>query len=129
MAKQHGGKQLRNDPEWQMLNTVQGSRIPEVVFDRLDLSRIDREQLPRYIDELRKGEAEVRRLRYRLEAFLDDSERHCPVCDTAVTGRADQVYCGATCRQRARRAVVTSPHFDDFQPEMVPRVTTAGPAS
>ena len=99
------GPQLRNDPDRQLLNVVQGAGVHEVVFDRLDLSRLDREQLPRCVEELRRAETEVRRLRGRIEAFLADSERRCPVCDTAVTGRADQVYCGATCRQRARRGL------------------------
>ena len=69
-----------------------------------DLSRVDREQLPWMIDHLREAEADVRRLRKRLEAELGGTDRSCPVCGDAVTGRADQVYCGPTCRQRARRA-------------------------
>jgi hypothetical protein len=72
----------------------------------LDPSRLDREQLPWWIENLKEAEANIRRLRGRLEAILDGSERRCPVCDTAVTGRADQLYCGATCRQRARRAQI-----------------------
>ncbi len=98
------GKQLRNDPDELMRGVVQGAGISEVFFGRLDLSRLDRERLPWCIEELRKGEAEVRRFRGRIEAFLADSERHCPACGAVVTGRADRRYCGATCRQRARRA-------------------------
>lgn len=68
-----------------------------------EASRIDREQIPGMVAHLREAEANTRRLRGQLEALLNDSDRRCPVCDVAVTGRADQVYCGATCRQRARR--------------------------
>ena len=70
-----------------------------------DLSRVDREQLASMVEHLREAEASTRDLRRRLEGLLDDEARLCPECGTSVTGRADAVYCGARCRQRARRAL------------------------
>jgi len=86
-----------------MLNVVMGANIGSDVLDFIDLSQLDREQFPHWIGELKQAETSARRLRGQLEAFYADTGRRCPVCDTAVTGRSDQVYCGATCRQRARR--------------------------
>ena len=79
---------------------------PGDVREHIPLSQLDREQFPWWIDALREAEASIRRLRGQLEAVLADDGRRCPVCDAAVTGRADRRYCGATCRQRARRATV-----------------------
>ncbi len=70
----------------------------------LDASRLDREHLAGWVAHLQEAEANTRRLRRQLEALESGAARTCPECDTAVTGRADQVYCGATCRQRARRS-------------------------
>ncbi len=70
----------------------------------IDPSRLERERLAEWINHLREAEANTRRLRRHLEALDSDAARTCPECGTAVTGRADQVFCGATCRQRARRA-------------------------
>jgi len=83
-----------------IVDGLDGTRMS---IDVIDYEAVDREQMPRWIDGLRQAESSLRRLRTQLEAILTDSERRCPVCDTAVTGRADQVYCGATCRQRAHR--------------------------
>ena len=69
-----------------------------------DLTRLSRETLDSAISGLRRAETSARRLRGQLEAVRLGNGRTCPVCDKAVTGRADQKFCGATCRQRARRA-------------------------
>ena len=61
------------------------------------------DELDSWIQTLRSAETDLRYFRQRLEALQDGIERTCPVCSTAVTGRSDRVYCGATCRQRARR--------------------------
>ena len=58
-----------------------------------------------WIEELRNAETSVRLLRKRLEALRDGTApRVCPGCGKPVTGRADAVYCGTTCRVRAHRA-------------------------
>lgn len=66
-------------------------------------SNLDRAQMPEWIEQLREAETNVRLLRHQILALLSGEERHCPICDKAVTGKANRVYCGATCRQRARR--------------------------
>jgi len=94
----------RNDPNARMTDTVMTAGVLPDAAIHLELSRLDREQMPWWIEALREAETNIRRLRGQLEAVLTNEDRHCPVCGTAVTGRADQVYCGAACRQRARRA-------------------------
>jgi hypothetical protein len=56
------------------------------------------------IGHLREAEASLRRFRKRLEALRDgDPPRLCPGCGAPVTGRADAVYSGTSCRVRAHR--------------------------
>ena len=99
----HREEQLRNDPDQRMLNVVTMAVLDDV-SQRIDLSELDREQLPFYIGELKRAETVARQLRRQLEALLSGSDRRCPVCDEVVTGRTDRVHCGATCRQRSVRA-------------------------
>jgi hypothetical protein len=87
-----------------MTNLVTSAGIGRGIEQHVDLSRLDREQIPRWIDTLREAEANIRHLRGQLTAILQNSGRSCPVCDTAVTGPVDGTYRSATCRQRARRA-------------------------
>ncbi|MGD8214051.1 hypothetical protein [Aestuariimicrobium sp. Y1814] len=55
--------------------------------------------------ELRTGEAELRKLRQRLDALQGgEPARACPVCGKSVTGRSDAVYCSTACRVNAHRA-------------------------
>lgn len=100
-------KRLKDDHTGWMQDIVMS--YPDVLrwsdAARCDLSRLDREQIPWWVDHLRRAEASARLLRGQLEALAEGLDRRCPVCDVAVTGRADQVYCGARCRQSARRAV------------------------
>jgi hypothetical protein len=72
-------------------------------LDAVDLSRVKRQQLPWMIQALRVTETHARELRRALEGTLARDRRTCPVCDTAVTGRSDRVYCSARCRTRAHR--------------------------
>ncbi len=92
----------RHDVNQRMLDSVMS--LDPGPDPHVDLSRLDRERFPEWIAVLRSAEANTRALRHRLEDAFVGTERHCPVCDVAVTGRADRVYCSATCRQRARRA-------------------------
>ena len=69
-----------------------------------DLSRIDREQISQMVAHLQGAERTVRDLRRHLEAARDHREvQRCAECGRSVTGRAEKKYCGATCRQRAKR--------------------------
>lgn len=95
-------KILRNDPNRRMDN-VAGSRVGLDLFPEQDYAKLDPTFLPVWIDQLRDAEAAARRLRGRLESMLSEDRRSCPVCTGIVTGRADRVYCGSTCRQRHRR--------------------------
>jgi hypothetical protein len=63
-------------------------------------------QLEEGIARLREAETAARKGRKRLEALLHGTGRHCPQCGNPVTGRADAVYCGTTCRVAAHRGQV-----------------------
>ena len=76
---------------------------PNTYLAEVDWGALDRSEVPVWIEQLRDAERDLRQLRRRLES-LDAGDRRCPGCGQAVAGRADRVYCGATCRQRARRA-------------------------
>ena len=93
---------LRLDPDRRMDNVV---RMAAASFPEADFGRLDPAKLPFWIAALREAEASTRLLRKRLESLAEGSTRTCPVCSCDVVGRADRVYCGSTCRQRARRAV------------------------
>ena len=59
---------------------------------------------PWMVDELRKGEAAVRRLRRQLEQRLaGEKPRGCARCGHPVTGRPDRKYCSDRCRQAAHQ--------------------------
>lgn len=73
-------------------------------FPESDYGKLDRATIPEWANRLRASEASIRHFRRRLEAVLTEDGRRCLVCDKAVTGRPDQVYCGGTCRQRAYRS-------------------------
>ena len=94
----------RRDPNGRMMDIVLSAGVGSDVPEHIDLSQLDREQFPGWIAALKQAEQDTKRLRKHLEGVLAESGRVCPVCDTAVTGRADQIYCGARCRQQARRA-------------------------
>jgi hypothetical protein len=83
---------------------IYGLEATRTSIGLIQYDQLDREQMPQWITSMRTAEGVLRRHRERLEATLAQSDRRCPVCDTAVTGRTDRVYCGATCRQRARRS-------------------------
>lgn len=104
---------LKDDHTGRMTRLVLAAGAAEPVSDDdpnpIDLSRLDREQLPWWIDHLKQAEASTRQLRRQLESLLAGDSRLCPVCDRAVTGRQDRIYCGAACRQRARRTALAAP--------------------
>ncbi len=79
------------------------SNLVTTYLDEVQWDTLDRSQLPLWIDLLREGEQGLRQLRLRLEALDAGQDRRCAVCGEPITGRADRAYCGATCRQRARR--------------------------
>jgi hypothetical protein len=97
-------KPLRYDPAARMTLTVQGTDVsgwPESEIAKL----AGNADLAWWIAELRAGETSARLLRKRLEALRDGvTPKACPGCGEPVTGRADAVYCGTTCRVRAHRA-------------------------
>jgi hypothetical protein len=86
-------------------------------IELIKYDELDREQMPEWITSMRTAEGVLRRHRERLEATLAQSDRRCLVCDTAVT---DRVYCGATCRQRARRAATLKQNAADLSLNAVP---------
>lgn len=90
----------KNDPELRVLEAVQHTRV---WFPEKDIQALDRRGLDYLIAELRKGEADVRRFRKRLEALQAEVDRPCPECGRQVVGRADAVYCTSECRVRAHR--------------------------
>lgn len=94
---------LKTDLNLRMETIVLSAGVGQDIEEHIDLSRLDREQFGWWIAALREAEADIRHLRRRLEDERDATSRRCLVCDIAVTGRADRVYCSATCRQRARR--------------------------
>jgi ferredoxin len=91
---------LKNDPDRRMLAVVQNTRA---FFPEKDIQALDRRNLDHWIAELRKGEADVRRLRIRLEALQAEVDRPCRLCGRPVAGRADAIYCTSECRVRAHR--------------------------
>lgn len=95
---------LRNDPDRRMNNVVMMARSCDVPI--ADLDKLDRRQLPFWIEALREAEASTRLLRRRLESMVEGTSRTCPICSRDVVGRADRTYCGATCRKRAGRAAL-----------------------
>jgi len=105
---------LKDDVDGRIRHIIRSSMGGGDLGDEIDLSawwdltRLSSETLDWAIPALRVAETRARRLRGQLEAVRLDNGRTCPVCNKAVTGRADQRYCGATCRQRARRAAVRS---------------------
>lgn len=82
--------------------------VGERFASHVNLSELNRKHFPWWIAELKAAETNLRVLRTRLEEMTTGQERHCPVCGEVVSGRADRVYCGSTCRQRARRAVLVA---------------------
>jgi len=93
-------KLLRNDPDRRMDTVV--SMAPGD-FPIADFDKLDRGKFPFWIEALRDAEASTRLLRRRLESMVEGTSRTCPICSRDVFGRADRVYCGATCRKRAGR--------------------------
>lgn len=102
MSKGH--RLLRLDPDRRMEMVVTSAAAD---FPAEDLPKLDREQLPAWIDGLREAEAATRQLRYKLEALARGGERKCWACGGPVVGRSDRVYCSATCRQRGHRGHTT----------------------
>ena len=96
-------KQRRTDPNARMDDVVSHAGVGLDINDHIPLSQLDRAQFAWWIDRLQEAETSNRRLRGQLEAILAGEDRRCPVCDKPVTGRADQKFCGGTCRQRACR--------------------------
>ncbi len=72
-------------------------------FPEKDFAALDRRNLDFWIADLIRSEASVRRLRRRLEAIRDGSEKTCPTCGRSFAGRADAIYCEPACRIRAHR--------------------------
>lgn len=93
-------------PNDRMTEVVLGANIGDNAASLLSLSHLKREHFPWWIAALKAAETNLRALRTRLEEMVAMQERRCPVCDAVVSGRADRVYCGSTCRQRARRRVL-----------------------
>jgi len=65
--------------------------------------------LPQLIDRARASERAARDVRLWFEALASQGERSCPVCGSAVRGRADRLYCSGACRQKAHRASQPQP--------------------
>src|SRR4051794_8730901 len=91
---------FKNDQERRV---AQFAGAAQAFMPEKDIQQLTRATLDYLITELRNGETNVRRLRKRLEALRDQSERPCPVCDRPVTGRPDAIYCNAACRIKAHR--------------------------
>jgi hypothetical protein len=96
-------KRLVNDPDRRMDNVVLDASL--VGFPESDFPKLDRTNLDYWIDTLRQGEAQVRRLRKRLEALRDGGERVCGRngCSRNIFGRSDALYCSTDCRVAAHR--------------------------
>jgi len=91
-----------------MTEVVLGADIGDDAASLLGLSQLNREHFPWWIAALKAAETNLRALRTRLEEAVAMQERRCRVCGGVVSGRADRVYCGSTCRQRARRRVLSA---------------------
>jgi hypothetical protein len=93
---------LKNDVDRRMDVVV---RSTNVFMSERDILALDRRNLSYYIETLRVGEAEVRKLRKRLEALQAGVEKVCARddCQHPVAGRSDARYCSDRCRIHAHR--------------------------
>ncbi len=93
-------------PAQRMDQAVLAQGIQDRHWSDADLAQFAGHQnLTWWIAHLRDAETSLRRFRNRLEALRDrDPPRPCPGCGAPVTGRADAIYCGTSCRVRAHRA-------------------------
>jgi len=92
-----------------MIEVVLSQGVAAEHFPDAEIAEIVRlagaENLTAWIEYLREAETSIRRHRKRLEALRDSAtSRACPECGDPITGRADAVYYGSTCRVRAHRA-------------------------
>lgn len=92
------GPHPKNDPQRRLEKLVES--VGTDVFPAIDEVTVE----PWMIEELKKAEAGVRRLRRQLEARLAAGPaRLCPRCRKPVIGRADRTYCSDGCRIAAHR--------------------------
>ncbi|HEV3293119.1 MAG TPA: hypothetical protein VG123_29430 [Streptosporangiaceae bacterium] len=93
------------DPAQRLDQAVLAQGIEDRYWPDADLAQFAGHQnLTWWIAHLREAGTSVRRFRNRLEALRDgDPPRRCPGCGAPVTGRADAIYCGTSCRVRAHR--------------------------
>jgi hypothetical protein len=93
------------DPAQRLDQAVLAQGIEDQYWPDADLAQFAGHQnLTWWIAHLREAETSLRRFRNRLEALRDgDPPRLCPGCGAPVTGRADAIYCGTSCRVRAHR--------------------------
>jgi hypothetical protein len=93
------------DPAQRLDQAVLAQGIEDRYWPDADLAQFaGHDNLIWWIAHLREAETSVRRFRSRLEALRDgDPPRRCLGCGAPVTGRADAIYCGTSCRVRAHR--------------------------
>jgi hypothetical protein len=93
------------DPAQRLDQAVLAQGIQDQYWPDANLAQVAGHQnLTWWITHLRQAETSIRRFRSRLEALWDgDPPRLCPGCGTPITGRADAIYCGTSCRVRAHR--------------------------
>jgi hypothetical protein len=93
------------NPAQRLDQAVLAQGIDDRYWPDADLAQFAGHQnLTWWMAHLREAETSLRRFRNRLEALRDgDPPRRCPSCGTPVTGRADAIYCGTSCRVRAHR--------------------------
>jgi hypothetical protein len=102
-------KTLRNNPTARMTNMVMRAGVGDE-FDFPGFEKLDHSKVPMWLEQLKKAQSSIRKLRARLQTLLDleSATAECRGCGAPMVGRTDKEYCKPACRQRAYRLRYTS---------------------